>query len=120
MSTAQINARIDSAVKLAGDRGLSEAGYTPTKAIRILWEFAGRNRHNISVVRKTLEGMVQPENMHANEVDERVRRAEQAPDIIEAALAELGVQHAGGSELSDEELLEAAYIDKMAERGTLL
>ena len=120
MATAQINARIDRAVKLAGDRGLSEAGFTPTRAIRILWEFAGRNLHDRKAIREVLEAMERPAAARGDEAGERARRAEQAPGIVDAALAEMGVRRPGGPGLSDDELLEAAYLEKMAERGTLL
>lgn len=41
-STSQVNARIDASLKQRGDKALADAGFTPTHAIRSLWELAVR------------------------------------------------------------------------------
>ncbi len=43
MSATQMNIRLDAALKENGDMVFSQAGYTPTQAVRLLWEFAQRN-----------------------------------------------------------------------------
>ena len=39
-TTTQINVRIDRALKSSGDAALSDAGITPSEAIRAVWELA--------------------------------------------------------------------------------
>ena len=122
MATAQINARIDASVKEAGDRALSQIGYTPTKAIRRLWEFAGAHLHDSSALRDLftlLESNDDPSDAQAQAalLEERILSG---PLIFEQALSELGISQGRDFGLSDEELLEQAYLEKMTERGTLL
>ena len=40
MSLAQINVRMDPSLKEAGSSVITRLGYTPTQAIRALWEYA--------------------------------------------------------------------------------
>ena len=47
----------------------------------------------------------------------RAQRAAEGPAIFERALSEMGVTDY--RPLADEELLEMAHLEKMAERGTL-
>ncbi len=44
--TVQINARISRPLKERGDAALERAGYSPSQAIRKLWDFAANNAHN--------------------------------------------------------------------------
>ena len=120
MATAQINVRINPETKQRGDRALSEIGFTPTRAIRALWRFAGENLGNGNALRTMLETL---ENTGApNAAEERERRvllAESGPLIFEQALADLGAT----PDIEDvpyDELLEQAYVDKMTKRGTYL
>ena len=43
MSVTQVNIRMNSTLKKDGDMAFSQAGYTSTQAVRLLWEFAQRN-----------------------------------------------------------------------------
>ena len=119
MATAQINARIDSALKESGDRALANAGCSPTKAVRKLWRFASRNAHDPKRLRallESLEGDSQERNSD-EAARERMRRVEEGPLIFERALREMGIENATPVGLSDEELLAQAYYEKWAERG---
>lgn len=58
MATAtmsQINARIDSQLKTEGDKALAKAGFTPTQAIRKLWELAAHHASEPEVLVSVLE-----------------------------------------------------------------
>ena len=119
MSTAQINARIDSAVKESGDRALANAGYSPTRAIRALWEFAGKNGHDAKRLRDLLaelEGNSSGSDIDA-EAYRRMELAKNGPRIIERALEEMGIENHEPSGLSYDELREQAYLEKWTERG---
>ena len=121
MPTAQINARIDADKKTLGDLALAEIGCAPTRAVRALWDFAGKNRGNTAVLHDMLETLEGASSLNSDcKLESRVRLAESGPSIYSDALAELGIDRAAVSpEDSYDDLLEQAYIDKMAERGTL-
>lgn len=118
MTTTQINARINIEAKQRGDRALSEIGFTPTRAIRALWHFAGESlgdREALHTMLETLENA--GKSNAADDREKRVLLAESGPLIFERALAEMGAT----SQTEDtpyDDLLEQAYIDKMTERGT--
>lgn len=120
MATTQMNIRISPSVKQAGDAALDKAGYSPTRAIRALWEFAGRNRGNEKELRKmleVLEGEVDNDS-HNAEISRRLQVAGEGPLIIERALSEMGIPVSSYSdETSYDELLEQALYEKMKERG---
>ena len=40
MAAAQMNIRMDSALKASGNAVIAELGYTPSQVVRALWEFA--------------------------------------------------------------------------------
>lgn len=52
MSAVQMNVRMDSALKASGNAALAELGFTPSQAVRALWEFI------------TLQGTLPPALMH--------------------------------------------------------
>ena len=55
-SMVQMNTRMPSDLKEQGDRALKRAGYTPSQAVRGLWELAARHEYEPRVVREALEG----------------------------------------------------------------
>ena len=121
MATAQINARIDANTKALGDRALSNIGYSPTKAIRSLWEFAGENINNLKALRELFDEIEQRSNARKSEATEWEKKVAEGPLIIERALREMGIEHYDPPDFSDkkvyEELLEEALYEKYAERG---
>ena len=123
MATAQINARINAQIKTAGDRALSQAGYSPTQAIRLLWNYAAEHWHDISAIQSLFELLKGETDVTAdNETTKRVHRAQEGPSIFDAACAEMGISEralAVLSKRSDEELLELAYLGKLEERELL-
>lgn len=54
MSTVQMNVRIDNALKESGDRVLALMGYSPTRAVRALWQFLASNAGDEKVLRDML------------------------------------------------------------------
>lgn len=120
MGMTQINARISASVKLAGDAALNEAGYTPTQAIRALWEYAGRNRGNEKELRRVFDVLEGKNDVgsRGSEVARRLQIAAEGPLIAERALSEMGIDPAVYSDdAADKDLLEQALLDKMRERG---
>ncbi|WP_080802183.1 hypothetical protein [Arabiibacter massiliensis] len=117
MPTAQINARIDADAKTAGDASFASAGYSPTRVVRLVWDFAGRHRHDAAAVRELLESLEEKEGDDA-QTAERIRIAESGPGIYRQALEALGAfPDRAAAQLDYDELLAQASFEKMAERG---
>ena len=117
---AQINVRIDWSLKHAGDEVLAAAGLSPTQAIRRLWEVAAGFRTDPQRLRTLLF----PDESSATDSEraERARRQEVARNgahAVEDGLAALGITLANTTPLSDDELREQGYIERMEERGLL-
>ena len=54
MDAVQMNVRIDRELKREGDAALATIGYTPSQAVRALWENAVRLRRNPDALRNYL------------------------------------------------------------------
>lgn len=55
-ASAQMNVRIDPVLKAKGDEAFANAGYTPSQAIRKLWELGASIGLNADAIRCLLEG----------------------------------------------------------------
>lgn len=116
---AQINARLNPALKQRGDEGLSGAGLSPSQAIRALWELAARNADNPKAIQRALF----PERAEAQEADLNAAqrcRAEaigKGARVVEDAYRAMGVIPAPSStaELSYDELRDLAYQERCGE-----
>lgn len=119
--TSQVNARIEASLKHAGDAALANAGFTPTQAVRAVWQLAADNADSPEVIIKALD----PDRGEADPAawdQERIRRAEWArrgPAILGAEVARLrGLAYSdqmdwgepgGIDSLPYDELMELAY-----------
>lgn len=118
-ATAQINARLNPALKQRGDEALSGAGLSPSQAIRALWELAARNTDNPEAIRRALF----PERAEAQEADLSAAqrcRAEaigKGARVVEDAYRSMGVVPAASSiaDLSYDELQDLAYQERYGE-----
>ena len=54
MATIQMNTRIDARLKSAGDAALAKAGFSPSQAVRHVWEWAVSHSHEPHVIEKFL------------------------------------------------------------------
>lgn len=70
MATTQMNIRIDSTVKSEGDLALAQAGYTPTQAVRLLWECARRRLGDIHGLRELLASLTENDSQQKSAGDE--------------------------------------------------
>ena len=117
-ATAQINARVNPALKQRGDEGLSGAGLSPSQAIRALWELAARNTDNPEAIQRALF----PERAEVQEAElsaAQRRRAEaigKGAHVVEDAYRTMGVVPASPStDLSFDELQDLAYQERYGE-----
>ena len=114
----QMNIRIESDLKTAGDAALADAGYTPTTAVRTLWAFAARNAHDPAAVRTAIAFLSEGED--DAEQQRRARAVEEGPRIVERFMQERGLRYRPDAPRpSDKELLEQAIAEAYREKGLL-
>ena len=116
---AQVNVRMDSELKHAGDAALAEAGWSPTQAVRALWTYAAQHKGEPDAVASVFSSDRAPSSK-TDEKDGRVahRRdlAARGPKLMEEAYRSLGMpwppEPAGWT---DEGLKEEAYAERFGE-----
>lgn len=114
--TAQINVRLDAELKAAGDRALAEAGFTPSKAVRILWEKAARGGEDL----RELQAFLLDAARDAEEGTLRTQRLaliDGIDDVAAQACAHYGLQLDWDAlpPMSDEDVEDAYYRDYLRE-----
>ena len=115
----QINARINRTLKERGDAALERAGYTPSQAIRNLWDFAARNAHNPRAIQALFGAANDVEERKAEK--ERARRREAAikgANIVAEAYERYGIEPSDWTKnASYEEMRDYALLERLRERG---
>lgn len=103
----QMNVRIESELKRAGDAALRAAGFTPSEAIRALWERVS----DLGDKPADIHALLRPDEFEAQQAEaeaERQRRIEWArrgPKIVEDFYREQGLSWPPKNDpISDEEL----------------
>lgn len=66
-SSVQMNTRLDKSLKETGDAVLRRLGYSPSQAVRTLWEFLAAHQSEPSAVREFMEPYVQEGSADAAE-----------------------------------------------------
>lgn len=112
----QINARLEQPLKQAGNDALASIGFSPSAAIRALWEKAALRGKDLEEVQMLLSG----EPHRSPDAAEKLASLEKARMHVFDILEELGVKDPytppTGFE-SDKEALAAALMQRMEERG---
>lgn len=118
--TTQMNTRIGVRLKERGDKALARAGYTPSRAVRALYEFAVRHEHDP----ETIAALLSDEH---EETEEQIKRREarlaavQGIDaIVELQQKLLGDDYKPGSDKRPfKQVWEEAMDEHFAEKGLL-
>lgn len=117
-ATAQINARISPDLKARGDAALLDAGFSPTQAIRALWDFAAGHADNPHAIARVLL----PEQASAEDEEALAQRTLRAKAIARgSSLVREGYMGAGlewppeACELGYDDLKELAYAERYGE-----
>lgn len=118
--TVQINARMSRSLKERGDAALKRAGYSPSEAIRKLWDFAANNMHNPRAIQSLFE--TEEDDAARIEADEeRARRREIAlrgANIMAEAYERCGIKPSEWTmNASYDEMREYALLERLRERG---
>ena len=117
MAMTQMNVRLDAEEKAAGDAAWASIGYTPSRLVQEMWRFATRNRNNKRALREVALKLEEPAPELSPEQEERLKWHAMVPGIYESMLAEMGIEGIPEPlDITDDELLYEAYLDKMAER----
>lgn len=110
----QMNTRIDSDLKEAGDAVLARLGYTPSAAIRGFWQYAVDHQDDAASIRS----IVDPDAASALS-DEAARKLSATAELrfLYAHTAELlGIADAPTGELSSWDELRDAWYDERLDR----
>lgn len=116
---AQINARINSNLKVSGDAALAKAGLTPTKAIRSMWGLFSSLADRPDKIRELVSGQ-QSESSSAAcaERDRKLTLAREGSQIVARSLASRGISVSEGFDESPyDELREQVLLERLRERG---
>ena len=120
MSVTQMNIRIDSTVKSEGDLALAQAGYTPTQAVRLLWEFARRKLGDIQGLREVLASLEETDSQqvsvgYESEVDAADSAWQRRIDLYQ----QLGIPLPTKTSVAESELGDALQAQVDADRLTM-
>ena len=120
-ATAQLNVRMDPALKAAGDAGLADIGFSPSEAVRALWTLAARRGKDAMQVKQLL---ATASSMAAEET--AVEEESDVPDvlrrgwnIVPEGMTKLGITLKPRSDTPEsyEDMLYEEYLERMRERG---
>lgn len=108
----QMNARIDAALKEAGDTVLGNLGYTPSMAVRGFWRFIVNHQDDAAAVREIIEPAVATEL--SAEAARKMSATSRLRSLYEQTAAELGIDGEDASILpSWDELRDAWYTERL-------
>lgn len=111
---AQMNIRIPVELKAAGDAALASEGFSPTAAVRALWEKAARRGKDLEEVVALLRPQA---NTATSECDAIIERSQ---SIVRDCMDELGIDYSKVRQTcTDEELMEEAFFERYAVEGVL-
>lgn len=115
MASGQINVRVAESLRVQGNLALEEAGWSPSRAIRAIWQFAAQHKGNPAELRRTLERL---EGNPRKSPTERMRLIEEGRSIVDNGMTELGLSISPElANLSYNELREMAYGEMLKEMG---
>lgn len=119
---AQMNMRIDAALKAGGDAALAQAGYTPSAAVRALWEFAAAHAAAPQEISALLESAgASAKDTASNRAAHRLALVDEGPRAIASFKRRFNVSAPVALDKYEDydDLLFDALTERMRERGTL-
>ena len=112
MPAAQMNIRMDSALKASGNAVIAELGYTPSQVVRALWEFA------------TIQGTLPPALTHLlrDEDDgaagrDTPGRASEGAALVSSFSQQVGIEEPMSGPIDYDELRELAASEQREKWG---
>lgn len=113
-AAAQINARIAPELKARGDAALLNAGFSPTQAIRALWDFAAEHFDDPGAISRALlpERASDEDRRAAEEKAQRAEAIAYGPSLVRDVYLKFDLAWPRASELSYDDLKELAYAER--------
>ena len=110
----QMNTRIDAALKEAGDAVLARLGYSPSAAVRGLWQFVVDHQDDAASVRK----VIAPDaaTTFSDEVARKTSAITSLRSLYAQTAQELGIPGNGGVRLPSWDDLREDWYDERLER----
>ena len=114
-AAVQMNVRMSRALKSAGDEALALIGFSPSQAVRALWEKASLRGSSLEDVARLLAPADTPESPVAADAENPV---EKGWAMMDDALRTLGIDPDGlWAPADDDEMLAEALAERMENRG---
>ena len=110
----QMNTRIDSGLKEAGDAVLARLGYTPSAAVRGLWRFVVDHQDDAAAVREVIEP--DAASVLSDEASRKAAAIAGLRSLYEQTACELGIPGEAEAELPSWDGLREDWYDERLER----
>ena len=110
----QMNTRIDASLKEAGDAVLARLGYSPSAAVRGLWQFVVDHQDDAASVRK----VIAPDAATAlsDEADRKTSAITSLRSLYTQTARELGISESDNADLPSWDDLREDWYDERLER----
>ena len=116
---SQLNIRLDSGVKRAGEAVLAKEGTNPTTLVRALWQKIARGAADLHQVEEVLGLRTKAETV-GDDASEKLTAMRRGRALFAEGLTTLGIDPAHASpppDTSDADLYAEALVDRLEERG---
>ena len=115
-TVTQMNVRIEASLKTAGDEALSSIGFSPTQAVRALWERAAQRGEQLEAVKRFLDGEATEASRNP-----KLDVLEAGWRIVPEGLAALGISDSSFAEATYDydSLYEEAMMERARQKGWL-
>ena len=110
----QMNTRIDATLKEAGDAVLARLGYSPSMAVRGLWQFVVDHQDDATSVREVIEPGAA--TVLSDEAARKVSAINDLRSLYARTAHELGISEASGAGLPSWDELREDWYDERLER----
>lgn len=115
-AVTQMNVRIGVDLKKAGDEALASIGFSPSEAVRALWQKASKRGQDLEEV----SALLRDEPADTEQDDEWVDPFEEGRQRLIEQMKAMGIKDFSTPvQMSYEELYEMAMVERIAERGLL-
>lgn len=114
MPAAQMNIRLDSALKASGNAVIAELGYTPSQVVRALWEFATVQGTLPAALTHILQGA---KTTAASDIDGESGKAAEGTRIVSSFYERIGIEEPTEGIVDYNELRELAAAEQLEKWG---
>ena len=111
----QMNTRIEAGLKESGDDALLRLGYTPSAAVRGLWQFVAAHQDDPAAIRSVIDPASVSEL--SDEGSRKAHAASALRKMYERTAADLGIAKEESAELPSWAALRAEWYDARLDEG---